>query len=55
MIMIKNMINEIKIKKQYKVIKIKIMIAIQNKVVKIVQKIIFMIVRERVLLATPGH
>ena len=41
--------------KQVRVVKIKnVLEMIKNKVM-IVQKIIFMIVRERVLLATPGH
>ena len=50
-IMIKNVLKEmIVIMKEYKVI----IVIIKNKVI-VVQKIIFMIVRERVLLATPGH
>ena len=48
--MIKNVLKEmIVIMKEYKMI----IVIIKNKVM--VQKIIFMIVRERVLLATPGH
>ena len=48
-VIIKKVLEVIVIMKGYKMI----IVIIKNKV--IVQKIIFMIVRERVLLATPGH
>lgn len=55
MIKVKQVVVIKKTMKQVRVVMIKnVLEMIKNKVM-IVQKIIFMIVRERVLLATPGH